>query len=135
VCGGELTVIGPAAPDPLLAPATLQPVGEHTFRVESKDGYGIPDELAVFEVDATERMTRVRFGENYTERIETWEDAAGVRSPVDLDVRPVTRLAARRFRADGIRGGVPHPIPVVVGLYCQRTTCGVGEKGPRRDPT
>jgi hypothetical protein len=40
VRGGELTVIGPAAPDPLLTPSTLKPVGEHTFRVETKDGYG-----------------------------------------------------------------------------------------------
>ena len=88
VRGGELTVIGPAAPDPLLAPATLQPVGEHTFRVESKDGYGIPGELAAFEVDATGRVVRVRFGENYTERIETWEDAVGVQSPVDRTFNP-----------------------------------------------
>ena len=81
-------MIGPAAPDPLLAPATLQPVGEHTFRVESKDGYGIPGELAAFEVDATGRVVRVRFGENYTERIETWEDAVGVQSPVDRTFNP-----------------------------------------------
>jgi hypothetical protein len=39
-------------------------VSQHTVRVESKDGYGIPGELAVFEVD----------GENYTDRIESWED-------------------------------------------------------------
>ncbi len=74
VRGDELTVIGPAAPDPLLAPSTLTPVGEHTFRVETKDGYGIPGELAVFEVDPAGRVTRVRFGENFTDRIESWED-------------------------------------------------------------
>ncbi len=61
VRGGELTVIGPDGPDPLLAPATL-------------DGYGIPGELVVFEVDPAGRVRRARFGENYTERIETWED-------------------------------------------------------------
>ncbi len=74
VRGGELTAIGPAGPDPLLTASTLKPIGEHTFRVETKDGYGIPGELAVFEVGAAGRVTRVRFGENYTERIETWED-------------------------------------------------------------
>jgi D-alanyl-D-alanine carboxypeptidase len=74
VRGGELMAIGPAGPDPLLAPSTLKPVGEHTFRVETKDGYGIAGELAVFEVDAAGRVTRARFGENYTERIESWED-------------------------------------------------------------
>jgi D-alanyl-D-alanine carboxypeptidase len=74
VRGGELVVIGPATPDPLLAPSTLKLVGEHTFRVETTDGYGIPGELVVFETDPTGRVRRARFGENYTERIETWED-------------------------------------------------------------
>ena len=74
VRGGELTVIGPDGPDPLLAPATLRPVAEHTFRVETPDGYGIPGELVVFETDPAGRVRRARFGENYTERIETWED-------------------------------------------------------------
>jgi CubicO group peptidase (beta-lactamase class C family) len=74
VRGGNLIVIGPATPDPLLAPSTLTPVGEHTFRVETTDGYGIPGELVVFETDPTGRVRRARFGENYTERIETWED-------------------------------------------------------------
>ena len=74
VRGGELTVIGPDGPDPLLAPATLRPVAEHTFRVETPDGYGIPGELVVFETDPAGRVRRARFGENYMERIETWED-------------------------------------------------------------
>jgi hypothetical protein len=74
VRGGELIVIGPTGPDPLMIYSTLRPVGEHTFRVETRDGYGIPGELVVFEVDATGRVTRVRFGENYTERVESWED-------------------------------------------------------------
>jgi len=74
VRGGELTVIGPATPDPLLAPSTLTPVAEHTFRVESSDGYGVPGELMVFELDPAGRVRRARFGENYSERIETWED-------------------------------------------------------------
>jgi hypothetical protein len=75
VRGGELTAIGPATPDPLLAPATLTPVGELTFRVETPDGYGIPGELVVFEVDAAGRVTRAKFGQNYTERVESWEDS------------------------------------------------------------
>lgn len=73
VRGGRLTAIGPTTPDPLLAPATLEPVSEHTFRIETKDGYGSAGELAVFEVDATGRVTRARFGQNYTERVESWE--------------------------------------------------------------
>jgi D-alanyl-D-alanine carboxypeptidase len=71
---GVLTVIRPAELEPLLATSTLIPVGEHVFRVETRDGYGIPGELAVFEVDATGRVTRAKFGENYAERIDRWED-------------------------------------------------------------
>ena len=74
VRGGELVAIAPDGPDPLLAPSTLAPVAEHTFRVETTDGYGIPGELVVFETDPAGRVTRARFGENYSERIETWED-------------------------------------------------------------
>lgn len=74
VRGGELIVIGPAGPDPLLIYSTLKPAGKHIFRVVTRDGYGIPGELAVFEVDAAGRVTRVRLGENYADRIESWED-------------------------------------------------------------
>ena len=63
-------MIGPATPDPTLVTSTLKPVGEHTFRVETTDGYGVPAELVVFETDAAGRVTRARFGENYTERID-----------------------------------------------------------------
>lgn len=73
VRGGELAVIAADVPDPLLAPSTLTPVAEHTFRVETPDGYGVPGELVVFELDAAGRVTRARFGENYSERIEAWE--------------------------------------------------------------
>ncbi|HZF03233.1 MAG TPA: serine hydrolase [Patescibacteria group bacterium] len=76
VRGGELTVIGPLAPDPLLAPSTLKKTGEHVFRLETRDGYGIPGELVVFEVDAAGRVRRARFGENYAARIESWDDPA-----------------------------------------------------------
>jgi D-alanyl-D-alanine carboxypeptidase len=74
VRGGELIAIAPDGPDPLLAPSTLTPVAEHTFRVDTTDGYGIPGELVVFELDPAGRVKRARFGENYSERIETWED-------------------------------------------------------------
>jgi CubicO group peptidase (beta-lactamase class C family) len=74
VRGGELIVIGPAGPDPLLIYSTPKPVGERTFRVETKDGYGIPGELAAFELDAAGRVTRVRMGENYADRIESWDE-------------------------------------------------------------
>ncbi len=42
--------------------------------METTDGYGVPGELVVFELDAAGRVKRARFGENSSERIETWED-------------------------------------------------------------
>jgi len=70
---GKLVAIAPDVPDPLHAPSTLTPVAEHTFRVETADGYGVPGELVVFELDADGRVKRARFGENPSERVETWE--------------------------------------------------------------
>jgi D-alanyl-D-alanine carboxypeptidase len=74
VRGGELTVIGPAAPDPLLAYSTLKPLGEHVFRVETADGYGIPGERVTFEVDASGRVARAWFGQNYVEPFVHWDE-------------------------------------------------------------
>ena len=72
VHNGRLTWIGPNLPDPMLAPATLVPAGEHTFRVETKDGFGIPGEHVVFEMDANGRVTRVKLGANYVMPITEW---------------------------------------------------------------
>jgi hypothetical protein len=52
--------------------ATLQPAGEHTFRVETENGYGIAGELVVFELDGAGRVRRLRMGENYAEPVEQW---------------------------------------------------------------
>jgi hypothetical protein len=47
--------------------------------VTARGGTGIPvpsdgGPRFAFEVDATGRVARTRFGENFTERIESWED-------------------------------------------------------------
>jgi D-alanyl-D-alanine carboxypeptidase len=72
VHNGRLTWIGPNLPDPMLAPATLVPVREHTFRVETKDGFGLPGELIVFEMDGDGRIARVKLGANYVMPITDW---------------------------------------------------------------
>ncbi|HEY7650734.1 MAG TPA: hypothetical protein VID04_17190 [Methylomirabilota bacterium] len=56
---GGLIVIGPAGPDPLMIYSTLKPVGEHTFRVETKDGMG---------------SRASWWSSRSTRRIESWED-------------------------------------------------------------
>ena len=72
VVDGRLMMIGANLPDPMLAPATLVPEGEHTFRIDAKDGYGTHGELAVFELDAAGKVARVKVGANYVLPVETW---------------------------------------------------------------
>jgi CubicO group peptidase (beta-lactamase class C family) len=72
VLNGRLTWIGPNLPDPTVAPATLVPVGEHTFRVETKDGMALPGERVVFEMDGNGRVARVKLGANYVMPIADW---------------------------------------------------------------
>ena len=69
---GRLTMVVPVLPDPMLAPGRLVPVGEHTFRVDTANGYGIPGELVVFEVDGAGRVTRVRLGDMYADPVDRW---------------------------------------------------------------
>jgi hypothetical protein len=72
IVGGRLTLIGPSLPDPMLAPATLHPVAEHTFRLETKDGFGAHGEPVVFELDDAGRVSRLKIGENYTFPVSEW---------------------------------------------------------------
>lgn len=72
VLNGRLTWIGPNLPDPMLAPATLVPVGEHTFRIETKDGMALPGEHVVFELGVDGRVARVKLGANYVMPITDW---------------------------------------------------------------
>lgn len=69
---GELLAIDPSQPDPLLATIRFIPVAEHTFRMESENGFLSPDELAIFEVDGDGRVTRIRLGNTYIERMDGW---------------------------------------------------------------
>jgi hypothetical protein len=72
VVDGRMTMIAPALPDPQETRAELVPVAEHTFRVETDNGYGIPGELVVFELDDAGRVARVKLGENYAEPVARW---------------------------------------------------------------
>jgi CubicO group peptidase (beta-lactamase class C family) len=72
VVDGRLMVLGVSLPDPMLAPATLVPEREHTFRIDTKDGFGSHGELVVFELDAAGKVARVRIGPNHALPVETW---------------------------------------------------------------
>jgi CubicO group peptidase (beta-lactamase class C family) len=69
---GRLTMLVPLLPDPLWAPSRLIPVAEHTFRVDTANGYGIPGETVRFELDGNGRVQRVHLGETYADPVDHW---------------------------------------------------------------
>lgn len=72
IYNGELIAIYPNLPDPLDDYMRLIPVGENTFRMQSKNGYSGKGELAVFELDENGKVIRFKTGDNYTLPVETW---------------------------------------------------------------
>ena len=72
VVGGRLAMIGPALLDPMPVHATLAPIGPHTFRLESKDGYASHGEPVVFEVDSAGKVARVTIGPNASLPVRAW---------------------------------------------------------------
>lgn len=69
---GELKLFDPSQPDPLLAVATLKPVAEHTFQMETDNGFMAPGELAVFQLNDAGEVTGLQTGENVRARIMDW---------------------------------------------------------------
>jgi CubicO group peptidase (beta-lactamase class C family) len=72
VYDGGLVAIDPSLPDPTEGMTRLLPAGEHTFRMESADGYTSHGELIVFEMGPDGRVARVRIGANYAEPVAEW---------------------------------------------------------------
>ena len=72
ILNGELMMIDPSQPDPTLATLKLVPVAEHTFRIETKDGFSSNGELVVFEMDDEGQVQRVKMGQNYTYPQAEW---------------------------------------------------------------
>ncbi len=68
---GELYMISPNLPDPMLTPTKLTPIGEHVFRMDAT-GYGSHGEPAIFELNNKGKVIRLKTGPNYSERIEKW---------------------------------------------------------------
>ena len=56
----------------MLQVAWLQPVAEHAFRVETKDGFGVNGELVVFEIGSDGRVARVKSGDNLLTPTNAW---------------------------------------------------------------
>ena len=69
---GGLAMIDPSQPDPTLTLGRLVPVADHTFRLETRNGFGSTGELVIFELGPDGSVQRVRVGDNYTYPIVDW---------------------------------------------------------------
>ena len=50
----------------------LQPVAEHAFRSETKNGFGSHAERVVFELAGDGRVTRLTVGDNFLTPVASW---------------------------------------------------------------
>ena len=56
----------------MLTVTWLAPIGEHTFRSETKNGYGSNGEPVVFELGGDGRVARLKVGENFLGPLTDW---------------------------------------------------------------
>jgi CubicO group peptidase (beta-lactamase class C family) len=68
ILDGKLALIEPTEADVGRSLATLVPVAKDTFRLEGGRPNGPHGELVVFELDGDGKVTRMKLGENYSER-------------------------------------------------------------------
>jgi CubicO group peptidase (beta-lactamase class C family) len=69
---GRLAMVDPSLPDPMLAITWLHPTAEHTFRSETKNGFGSHGEPVVFELSADGGVARLKIGENFMTPVTEW---------------------------------------------------------------
>jgi CubicO group peptidase (beta-lactamase class C family) len=72
VVDGRLAMVDPSQPDPLLTVAWLNPVSDHTFLSETKNGFGSHGEPVVFELAADGTVARLRVGANFMTPLASW---------------------------------------------------------------
>lgn len=71
---GGLVLFSPLEEDPFAAAAKLIPEGEHTFRVEAANGFGLHGEKVTFELNPDGTVYRMKTGANYAYRVKDWLD-------------------------------------------------------------
>jgi D-alanyl-D-alanine carboxypeptidase len=69
---GRLAMVDPSQPDPMLTVTWLQPMSEHVFRSETKNGFGHHGEPVVFELASDGRIGRLKVGDNYLTPVADW---------------------------------------------------------------
>jgi CubicO group peptidase (beta-lactamase class C family) len=72
VVEGRLALVDPSLPDPMPFVVWLHPVAEHTFRSETKNGFGTNAEPVIFDVDGDGRVRRLTIGVISLEPVTQW---------------------------------------------------------------
>jgi CubicO group peptidase (beta-lactamase class C family) len=72
VVEGRLAMLDPSLPDPMLGVTWLNPVSGHTFRAETRNGFGGHGEPVVFEPGDDGRVRRLQVGHNFLTPIAEW---------------------------------------------------------------
>ena len=72
VVEGRLALLDPSQPDPMVTVTWLNPVSAHTFRAETRNGFGTHGEPVVFELGDDGRVRRLRVGDNFLLPISEW---------------------------------------------------------------
>jgi hypothetical protein len=65
-------MLDPSQPDPMLTVTWLHPVSDHTFRSETKNGFGSHGEPVVFELGGDGRVARLKVGDNFLTPLVNW---------------------------------------------------------------
>ena len=74
VYGNDLVLIDPQGSEPQKAIVRLEPEKEGVFRLKGTDGSMSIGERLIFELDAQDKVTRVKMGESYMFPVDSWYD-------------------------------------------------------------
>jgi CubicO group peptidase (beta-lactamase class C family) len=72
VVNGELVGFDPTTVDPNVGTTRFTSTGEHTFRIDSKDGFGSLGESAEFVINPAGIASELRMGQGVMQRVESW---------------------------------------------------------------
>jgi CubicO group peptidase (beta-lactamase class C family) len=72
VVDGRLAMVDPSLPDPMPVVTWLHPTAEHTFRSETRNGFGSHGEPVVFELGPGGNVARLKVGENFMTPVGEW---------------------------------------------------------------
>lgn len=69
---GQLMIISPLDDDPFKNASRLVPVRDHTFEVETSNGYGLAGEYVSFDMDKNGKVKRMITGYNVSYPVDDW---------------------------------------------------------------